>query len=65
MPGTAAVTGATGFVGRAVVRELLDRGWRDRALARSGEKARRVLMIRETARRLRRSNSCSSSRVYT
>lgn len=41
--GTAAVTGATGFVGRAVVRELLDRGWSVRALGRSTEKARKVL----------------------
>jgi NADH dehydrogenase len=40
---TVAVAGATGFVGRYVVRELLDRGARVRALTRSGEKASDVL----------------------
>ncbi len=42
-PGTVAVTGATGFVGRSIVRELLMRGWSVRALARSETKARKVL----------------------
>ena len=40
---TIAVTGATGFVGRAVVRELLSRGHAVRALVRSPVKARDVL----------------------
>jgi len=40
---TVAVAGATGFVGRYVVRELLDRGVTVRALTRSGEKAAEVL----------------------
>jgi uncharacterized protein YbjT (DUF2867 family) len=40
---TVAVTGATGFVGRYVVREMLSRGWTVRALARSRDKARAVL----------------------
>ena len=40
---TVAVTGATGFVGRHLTGMLLDRGHRVRALARSADKARRVL----------------------
>jgi uncharacterized protein YbjT (DUF2867 family) len=42
-PKTIAVTGATGFVGRSVVRELLSRGHRVRAMVRSLEKAAEVL----------------------
>lgn len=41
--GTVAVTGATGFVGRSIVRELLMRGWSVRALVRSESKAKKVL----------------------
>lgn len=41
--GTVAVTGATGFVGRHTVAELLGRGRRVRALVRNAEKAARVL----------------------
>jgi NADH dehydrogenase len=40
---TIAVTGATGFVGRSVVRALLDRGHRVRALVRTVSRAREVL----------------------
>jgi len=42
-PATIAVTGATGFVGRALVRELLARGHRVRSLARDTRKASSVL----------------------
>lgn len=38
-----AVTGATGFVGRHLVRAMLDRGWSVRALARDIQKASKVL----------------------
>ncbi|MFN9972401.1 MAG: SDR family NAD(P)-dependent oxidoreductase, partial [Phycisphaerae bacterium] len=40
---TVAVTGATGFVGRAIVAELLAQGYHVRALVRSRVKAREVL----------------------
>jgi NADH dehydrogenase len=40
---TVAVTGATGFVGRAIVTELLSRGYNVRALIRDTSKAREVL----------------------
>lgn len=42
-PHTIAVTGSTGFVGRSVIRSLLERGHRVRALVRSSAKARDVL----------------------
>lgn len=40
---TIAITGATGFIGRCVVQELLSRGWTVRALVRTVEKAHEVL----------------------
>ncbi|MCC6950367.1 MAG: NAD(P)H-binding protein [Phycisphaerales bacterium] len=40
---TVALAGATGFVGRAVVRELLSRGWAVRVLVRDRAKAAREL----------------------
>jgi NADH dehydrogenase len=40
---TVAVTGATGFVGRAIVAELVAKGYSVRALVRDREKARRTL----------------------
>lgn len=43
MQRTAAVTGATGFVGRAMVRELLAHGWAVRVLVRDEAKAKQVL----------------------
>lgn len=42
-PRTIAVTGATGFVGRAVVRALVAKGYHVRALCRERDKARTVL----------------------
>jgi len=48
-----AVTGATGFVGRHAVRELLGRGASVRALVRDVEKAGRVLPTDEAGDRLR------------
>lgn len=42
---TVAVAGATGFVGRTIVRELLSRGYAVRALVRSRDKAKSVLPV--------------------
>lgn len=42
-PRTIAITGATGFVGRHIVRQLLSRGHTVRCLVRSAEKAHAVL----------------------
>mmetsp|Transcript_30351 Transcript_30351/g.116402 ORF Transcript_30351/g.116402 Transcript_30351/m.116402 type:complete len:173 (-) Transcript_30351:16-534(-) len=41
--GTVLVTGATGGVGKRVVREFLKRGYKVRALVRSEERARKIL----------------------
>ncbi len=43
MARTIGVTGSTGFVGRHIVRALVERGWKVRALLRDTAKARRVL----------------------
>lgn len=43
MQHTAAITGGTGFLGRATVAELRSRGWNLRILARDPDKARRTL----------------------
>ena len=45
---TVAVAGATGFVGRNMVRELLSRGFGVRALTRSASKAADVLPTDES-----------------
>jgi uncharacterized protein YbjT (DUF2867 family) len=47
-PRTIAVAGSTGFVGRHIVRSLLDRGHRVRALVRSRDKAARTLDLAAT-----------------
>ncbi|MGQ0629003.1 MAG: NAD(P)H-binding protein [Phycisphaerales bacterium] len=43
---TVAVTGATGFVGRTIVRALVEKGYKVRALCRDHEKARVTLPLR-------------------
>ena len=40
---TILVSGATGFMGSAITRHLLDAGYRVRAMGRSAERARSVL----------------------
>jgi nucleoside-diphosphate-sugar epimerase len=72
---TVAVAGATGFVGRAVVRELLSRGYAVRVLARDRAKARDTLGSEaslaqlaaparlERARELREGGACERALV--